>query len=101
MLQYASGLPIHVPVSNSNLYPLLFQTTFANKASSNSYFLKRLNDKSVDPLSEFVLNPSAWTDPEEGQFTTSSAYYKTIGSNTVPRNKSVSDGLFRSTTSFG
>ena len=31
MLQYASGLPIHVPVSNSNLYPLLFQTTFANK----------------------------------------------------------------------
>ena len=74
MLQYASGLPIHVPVSNSNLYPLLFQTTFADKSSAGTYFLTKLNGKDVDPLSEFVLDPKAWADPAEGQFSTSKAY---------------------------
>jgi hypothetical protein len=74
MLQYASGRPIHVPVSNSNLYPLLFQTTFANRTSTK-YYLKKLDNKGIDPLSEFVLDPSVWVDPEEGQFSTSKAYY--------------------------
>jgi hypothetical protein len=75
MLQYASGLPIHAPVSNGNLYSLLFQTTYANRVSGNSYYLKKLNDHRIDPLSEFVLDPKAWTETNEGQFSSSKAYY--------------------------
>jgi hypothetical protein len=75
MLQYASGLPIRVPNSNSNLYLLLFQTTYANKTASDAYFLKDPNDRSMDPMSGFALNPKAWADPGDGQFSTSTAYY--------------------------
>lgn len=75
MLQYASGLPIPVPVSNSNLYALLFQPTYANRAPGQSFFLKDPNDRGIDPLNDFVLNAAGWADPSEGQFSTSKAYF--------------------------
>jgi len=74
VLQYASGLPIRVPISNSNLYSLLFQNTFANRKPGAELYTKDLNSD-PDPMSEFVLNPNAWTDPEIGEFGTSKAYY--------------------------
>jgi hypothetical protein len=74
-VQYASGLPIRVPTSNSNLYSLIFQTTFANRVEGKGLFTKDLNDDSFNPMSEFALNEDAWRDPAAGEFGTSSAYY--------------------------
>jgi hypothetical protein len=76
ILQYASGLPIHVPMSNSNLYSMVFQTTYANRVAGAGLYNQKLNDKkSINPMNDFVLNPGAWKDPDEGEFSTSKAYY--------------------------
>jgi hypothetical protein len=74
-LQYASGLPIHVPNSNSNLYSLLFQKTYANRVEGASLFTKKINSGSFNPMTDFVLNPEAWKDPSPGLFSYSPAYY--------------------------
>jgi len=74
VLQYASGLPIRVPISNSGLYSLIFQNTYASRGSSASFFTKDINGSSVNPMADFVLNPDAWADPEPGQISTLPAY---------------------------
>jgi hypothetical protein len=74
ILQYASGLPIHVPISNSNLYSLLFQTTYANRVNGAELYTDKINGN-FDPKTSFILNPKAWTDPAAGEFSTSTAYY--------------------------
>jgi hypothetical protein len=73
VLQYASGLPIRVPTSNSNLYSLLFQTTFANRVNGADLYTENINSN-FDPTTKFILNPNAWKDPAEGEFSTSKAY---------------------------
>jgi hypothetical protein len=74
-LQYASGLPIHAPTANNNLYLLLFQNTYANRVEGKSPYTTDINSHSFNPATDFVLNPQAWTDPAAGQFSASSAYY--------------------------
>ena len=75
VLQYASGLPIRAPIANGNLYSLLFQNTFANRKQGATLIPKDLNGNDLDPRSEFALNPDAWVDPEDGQFSSGNAYY--------------------------
>jgi hypothetical protein len=89
VLQYASGMPIKVPTANSNLSTLLFRDTFANRVAGQPLFLKtskaggvtttsavNLNDRSsYNPYTDFVLNPAAWADPGQGQFSYSPGYY--------------------------
>ena len=80
--QYASGLPIPAPYAQSNLNSVLLRNlptgqplSFANRVPGQELFLKDLNCHCFDPNKEFVLNPSAWTDPPDGQFGTGAAYY--------------------------
>jgi hypothetical protein len=75
VLQYASGLPIQTPMANSNLYSLLFQNTYANRKSGAALFTSALDGNDLDPRSQFALQPEAWTDPADGEFSTGKAYY--------------------------
>jgi hypothetical protein len=76
-LQYASGLPILVPVAQNTLplTNLLFRNTYANRVPGEPLFTQDLNCHCFDPNKEFVLNPKAWVNPPDGQFGTSAAYY--------------------------
>ena len=74
-LRYASGTPIQSPAAQNNLAQLLFRGTFANRVPGQALFLKDLNSRSIDPNKDFVLNPSAWSDPAEGQWGTAAAFY--------------------------
>jgi hypothetical protein len=75
VLQYASGTPIRVPGSNSNLNSTLLRATWAERVPGESPFLKDLNCKCYDPTRELVLNPAAWREPALGTFSPSAAYY--------------------------
>jgi hypothetical protein len=74
-MSYSSGLPILAPASTNNLNTLLFQNTFVNRVPGTSPFLKDLNCHCINPTSELVLNPAAWTNPADGQFGTGAPYY--------------------------
>jgi hypothetical protein len=90
-MKYASGFPIMSPIAQNNLNLLLFGNssasqsgttsatnasgTFANRVPGQPLFTKNLNCHCVDPNKEFVLNPAAWSDPAQGTFGTSAAYY--------------------------
>ncbi len=85
LLQYASGLPIHVPYAQStpllssvlerNLPLGVTNTTFANRVPGQPLFLQDLNCHCFDPTKTLALNPAAWADPAAGQFGTSAPYY--------------------------
>jgi hypothetical protein len=76
LLQYASGLPIEAPLSNTSLGAQLFQSTFANRVPGVPlYTVNNLNCRCYDPSTAFVLNPAAWSNPAEGQFSSGAAYY--------------------------
>ncbi|HEV8414478.1 MAG TPA: carboxypeptidase regulatory-like domain-containing protein [Bryobacteraceae bacterium] len=74
ILKYASGFPIPVPGAQNNLGTVLFQNTYANRVPGQPLFLKDLNSH-LDPRSDFVLNPLAWTDPAAGQWGVSAPFY--------------------------
>jgi hypothetical protein len=80
-LAYSSGMPIQAPYAQNNIQTTLFRGTatapnsYANRVPGQPLFLKDLNCNCFDPNKEFVLNPSAWSDPAPGQFGTSAAYY--------------------------
>ena len=75
--QYASGMPMQVPLAQSNLNSYLFQgQSFANRKPGIPLFtVKDLNCHCYDPNQTFVLNKDAWEDPAPGQFGNSPAYY--------------------------
>jgi hypothetical protein len=75
VMQYASGKPIRVPSANNQLASYLFRGTYANRVPGQPLFTQDLNCHCVDPNKTLVLNPSAWSDPVQGQFGTSTAYY--------------------------
>ncbi|MGH9658139.1 MAG: hypothetical protein ACRD96_06315, partial [Bryobacteraceae bacterium] len=75
ILRYGSGTPIRVPAAQNNLAALLFRGTFANRVAGQPLFLKDLNCHCIDPNKDFVLNPSAWSDPLPGQWGFTPAYY--------------------------
>jgi hypothetical protein len=76
-LQYASGMPMQVPLAQSNLNNYLFQgQSFANRKPGVPLFtVKDLNCHCYDPNTTFVLNKDAWYDPDPGTFGVSPAYY--------------------------
>src|SRR5262249_4013115 len=74
-MNYASGLPILAPASTNNLSTLLFQSTFVNRNPGVSPFSKDLNCHCIDPTKQLVLNPAAWTNPTDGQFSSGAPYY--------------------------
>ena len=73
--QYASGLPIQAPAANNALASVFFRGTFANRVPGQPLYNVDLNCHCYDPTRQFVLNKAAWTDPAQGQFGTSAAYY--------------------------
>ncbi len=76
VLQYASGFPIAAPTSNNRMGTVNFQgNTYFNRVAGQPLFLKDLNCHCVDPRKDLVLNPAAWTDAADGQFSTSAAFY--------------------------
>ncbi len=90
--RYRSGYLLQVPVASSNLPNALHRsatggavagtpTTFANRVPGQPVFMDQsgnaidINSRNWDPSQAFVLNPKAWTEPDEGKFGTSAAYY--------------------------
>jgi carboxypeptidase family protein/TonB-dependent receptor-like protein len=76
-LQYSSGLPILAPTASNtlSLNNILFRPTFANRVPDVPLFMQDLNCHCIDPNKQFVLNPAAWVNPANGQFSSSAAYY--------------------------
>jgi hypothetical protein len=76
ILRYSSGLPIRVPQAQNAINSLLFRGgSNANRVPGQPLFLKDPNCGCFDPNKEFILNPAAWSDPAQGTFGTSAAYY--------------------------
>jgi Carboxypeptidase regulatory-like domain/TonB dependent receptor len=75
VLQYASGTPISAPTSNNTLGTLLFRNTYFTRVPGVDLYLKDLNCHCIDPKKDLVLNPAAWTDAAQGQFTGSAIYF--------------------------
>lgn len=75
LIEYASGAPIPVPGSTTNMSSLLFQNTLMNRVSGQSLFLKDLNCHCIDPNKDFVLNPAAWQNPSAGTWGSASPFY--------------------------
>jgi len=75
VLQYASGTPISAPTSNNTLATLLFRGTYFSRVPGVDLYLKDLNCHCVDPRKDLVLNPAAWTEAPQGQFSSSAIYF--------------------------
>lgn len=86
---YGSGLPIHSPFAQNNLVTtqLLRDYTVANSNPSGNtgnlmnrvpgvpLFQKDLNGGGINPTTDLVLNPAAWSSPGPGQWGTAAPYY--------------------------
>jgi hypothetical protein len=95
VLQYASGLPIRVPLANNQLAASLFRGTNANRVPGVPLFTQDINCHCFDPNTTFILNPAAWADPAPGTWGTSAAYYTDYRGQRRP-NEAMSLGrLFR------
>ena len=75
ILAYSSGVPVPVPTAQNNLSADVFQSTYANRVPGVPLFLKNLNCHCINPYSDLVLNPAAWTQPAAGQFGTAAEFY--------------------------
>jgi hypothetical protein len=90
VLHYASGFPFRVPAATTNLNSLIFQSTLAERVPGEPLFTTNWVDKDgkthtneelnincgcYDPRRTFVLNPKAWRNPPDGQFSTANAHY--------------------------
>jgi hypothetical protein len=90
VLRYASGFPLRVPASTTNLNALVFQSTLVERVPGEPLFNTTWVDKKgvthtneeldincgcFDPRKTFVLNPKAWRNPPEGQFSFSNSHY--------------------------
>jgi hypothetical protein len=82
LLRYTSGQPLQVPNSTGTTQTLLARqnNTFANRVTGQSLYADQRGNPvdingNFDPAASFVLNPNAWSQPANGQFSTSTAYY--------------------------
>jgi len=73
-LQYQNGALIATPGSQNNLSTLLFRGTLFNRVPGQPLFLTDPNGH-IDPNSQFLLNPLAWSDAPAGQWGGSAPYY--------------------------
>jgi hypothetical protein len=102
VLQYASGMPINVPTAQTRLSSYLFRGTFANRVPGQPLFVDR-NGNAIDincngcydPRTDFVLNPKAWVDPPEGQFSTSAVRYDDYRNRRAPSESMSLGRIFR------
>jgi hypothetical protein len=77
VMQYGSGLPILTPgnISNNNASTLLRGTWATRVPGQPLYRVDDINCGCYDYGNTIVLNPDAWTDTPNGQFSPSAAYY--------------------------
>jgi hypothetical protein len=75
ILQYASGLPIPTPTTATSLNSQIFQNTLANRVQGQPLYIADINCHCYDPAKTFILNPLAWTNPANGQFSNSAEFY--------------------------
>lgn len=75
LFRYGSGLPIPVPASLSNMNSLVFQSTRMNRVAGQPLYLVNLNCGCINPYSQLVLNPKAWTDVPNGTWGVSAPFY--------------------------
>jgi hypothetical protein len=83
VMSYQSGALIPVPSAQNNLNTLLFRSTLANRVPGQPLFLTDPNGH-VDPNSQFLLNPKAWSDPLPGQWGYSAPYYNDYRARRTP-----------------
>ncbi len=77
VMQYGSGLPIQTPATttNNNANTLL-RGTYSQRVEGQPLFLvKDINCGCYDYGHTQILNPLAWTDPANGTFSPSAAFY--------------------------
>ena len=77
VMQYGSGLPIQAPATtgNNNANTLL-RGTYSQRVEGQPLFLVNdINCGCYDYGHTQILNPAAWTDPANGKFSTSAAFY--------------------------
>jgi hypothetical protein len=84
VLRYTSGIPIHVPMSTTNLGSYVFQNAFVNRVPGQSLFTEDLNCHCFDPNTTFVLNPKAWSNPPVGQWGTAATFYNDYRQRRIP-----------------
>ncbi len=69
-LRYSSGFPIPAPYAQNDLNAVMLRnetnTTFMNRVAGQPLFLKGLNCHCINPSTQLVLNPAAWSDPAQG-----------------------------------
>jgi hypothetical protein len=87
VLRYQSGAVIRSAASNNALLSQLDRgasnnpalwgggATLQNRVAGQPLFLKDPNCHCIDPTTQLVLNPAAWTDAGPGQFGTAAPYY--------------------------
>ena len=83
VMNYQSGGLIAVPGAQNNLSTLLFRSTLSNRVPGAPLFLTDPNGH-VDPNSQFLLNPKAWSDPAAGQWGYSAPYYSDYRGRRMP-----------------
>ena len=72
---YSSGALIATPSSSNNMSGWYGQGTLENRVPGQPLFLENPNCHCINPTTQFILNPAAWTNPALGQWGTSSPYY--------------------------
>jgi hypothetical protein len=94
IFNYHSGFPMQVPNSTNSITSVTFApNNFANRVPNQPLFLHSLNSHKVNPLTTFFLNPSAWSNPATGTYSTSKPYY---GDYRTPRYPNEQLGLGKS-----
>jgi hypothetical protein len=82
-LQYQNGGLIGVPGSQNNLSTLLFRSTLMNRVPGVPLYTENPNGH-IDPNSQFLLNPAAWSDAPAGQWGYAAPYYSDYRSRRAP-----------------
>jgi hypothetical protein len=94
VLSYASGALIAVPTAQNNLSTLLFRGTLSNRVPGVPLYTTDLNGP-LDPTTQFVLNPKAWSDPAAGQWGYSAPYYSDYRARRTPNETGAFGRLFQ------
>jgi hypothetical protein len=94
VLSYASGALIATPTAQNNLSTLLFRSTLSNRVPGVPLYTTDMNGP-LDPTTQFVLNPKAWSDPAAGQWGYSAPYYSDFRARRTPNETGAFGRLFQ------